>query len=309
MGIKMSRSGLGAVGLLIVAGVWGATLSFTKEALAVVGVNSFLALRFIVATLALVPFLSRKKSAPISAGNTLLAVLLGGVLYGIFFLQSLGLKTVTTAATGFITGTNVAMVPVITLVLFKKGVSRQVWLGIAVTIAGLGIVGGRGLFSPMSGYSAVLLAAFLIAVDIVAVERIMASIDAMWLAFVEIATMAVISTALSLTAGDGGVGGLKVLTSFPIILAVLFNGILGTSIALWAQNHFQTIVPSAQVAVIFSSEPIFAAVIAWMLFGGTVTLNVVAGGLLVLIGITIADEEAFEYLGNKFLSRERKSHR
>ncbi len=296
-------AGIGAIVLLVVAGIWGATLSFTKEALIVVGVNGFLALRFAVATVALLPWVVRVKKESITVANTLWSVALGGVLYGIFFLQSLGLKSVTTAATGFITGTNVIMVPIITSLLFRTKVSRRVWLGIALTMVGLGFVAGRGLFSPMSGYWMVLASAFLIAVDIVAVEKVMASVDAMWLAFIEIATIAVISLVLSFQSIEGGFGGIGTLTSASVISAVVFNGVLGSSFALWAQNYYQAIVPSAQVAVIFSTEPVFTALVAWIFFSGVVTLNVVLGGVLVLLGVTIADEEAFEYLGSKLLLR------
>lgn len=297
--IPRQSASTGALVLLAVAAIWGATLSYTREALSVVGVNGFLALRFIVATLVLLPFLPKVKRESITLANTFWSVVLGVVLYGIFFLQSLGLKSVTTAATGFITGTNVIMVPVITSVLFKAKLSFRIWVGIVITMIGLGFVAGTGLFSPVSGYWMVLMSAFLIAVDIVAVERIMTSVDAMWLAFVEIATVAVISGVLAFFSIGGGFGQMKAVMSLSVVLAVVFNGLLGSSFALWAQNYYQVIVPSAQVAVIFSAEPVFAALVAWLFFGGIVTLNVIFGGLLVLLGATIADEEAFRYLGSK----------
>lgn len=289
----------GAVMLFIVAAIWGATLSFTGEALSFVGVNSFLAWRFMVASIVLLPFLPKVKPKSITLANTVVAVGLGGVLYGVFYFQTAGLVTVTPAATGFVTGTNVVMVPLITWAAFRTKVSRRVWLGILLTMVGLAFVAGRGLFSPVAGYWKVLLSAFLIAVDIVAVERITNSVDAIWLAFVEILTVAVISIAFS--ASSAGFGTVKVLTSANVVAAVLFDGVLGSSFALWAQNHYQMVVESAQVAVIFSGEPIFGALVAWLFFGGAVTAHVVVGGVFVLLGMTIADEEAFEYLRSKLL--------
>ena len=309
MAFKIPQSArAGAAVLLGVAGIWGATLSFTKEAQAVVGINEFLALRFAVAALVLVPFLPKIRKGSISLANTSLSIVLGGVLYGIFYLQSAGLKMVTTAATGFITGTNVVMVPLIASLLFRSKVSRRIWLGILVTMVGLGFVAGGGLLSPTSGYWLVLLSAFLIAVDIIAVEKIMGSIDATWLAFVEIVTVVVISSAFSFSGVNAGFGGAKAISSLTVVLALVFNGVLGTAFALWAQNYYQVIVPSAQVAVIFSTEPIFAAIVARLFFGGIVTLNVIFGGMLVLFGVTIADEEAFGYVSSKFLRKGGKSH-
>ncbi|NNN20266.1 MAG: DMT family transporter [Acidimicrobiaceae bacterium] len=291
----------GAVILLSVAGFWGATLSFTKYALRHVGVNELLAFRFILAALVLVPFLPKVKRGSITLANTLSAVVLGGVLYGIFYWQSLGLITVTTAAVGFITGTNVVMVPLITLICFRKRISHRVWVGVISTVIGLGFVAGRGIISTVSGSGLVLISAFLIAVDIVAVEKIMGSVDALWLAFVEIVTCSALAVVFLFLGSGTGFGNFKEVTSLAVMVAVVVNGILGTAFALWAQNYYQAIVPSAQVAVIFSTEPIFAAAIAWLFFGGTVTLNVVFGGILVLAGVAIADEEAFGYLVSKFL--------
>ncbi|TAN22482.1 MAG: DMT family transporter [Actinomycetota bacterium] len=297
----------GAVVLLGVAAIWGGTLSFTKDALAHVGVNEFLTLRFVVAALALIPFLPRIRKGSITVANTLQSVLLGAVLYGIFYLQSRGLLTVTTAATGFITGTNVVMVPLITLLLFRTRISLRIWSGIMVAVVGLAFVAGRGLFTPMSGSWLVLMSAFLIAVDIVAVEKIMTSVDAIWLAFIGIASSAALSLGFSFIGNNTGFASFKEVTSLEVVVAVLFNGLLGTAFALWAQNYYQMVVPSAQVAVVFSTEPIFAAGIAWLFFGGVVTGNVVFGGALVLFGVIIADEEAFRYLVSRFLSDKRKS--
>ncbi len=296
MKFRSRSASFGAVVLLGVAAIWGGTLSFTKDALAYMGVNEFLALRFAVAALVLVPFLPRIKKGTITIANTLLSAVLGAVLYGIFYLQSRGLQTVATAATGFITGTNVVMVPLITLLLFRNRISLRVWSGIIVAVTGLAFVAGRGLFTPMSGSWLVLMSAFLIAVDIVAVEKLMPSVDAIWLAFIGIASSAVLALAFSFFGGNTGFAGIKEVTSLEVVVAVLFNGLLGTAFALWAQNYYQLVVPSAQVAVVFSTEPIFAAGIAWLFFGGAVTGNVVFGGALVLSGVMIADQEAFRYL-------------
>ncbi len=294
--------------MLGVAGIWGATLSFTKDAQAIVGINEFLALRFAVAALVLTPFLPRIRKGSITVANTSWSIVLGGVLYGIFYLQSAGLKMVTTAATGFITGTNVVMVPIIAWLLFRSKVSWRIWLGVLVAMVGLGFVAGGGLLSPTSGYWLVLFSAFLIAVDIIAVDKIMGSIDATWLAFVEIVTVVAISSLVSFFSVNAGFSGTKAISSLTVVLALVFNGVLGTAFALWAQNYYQVIVSPAQVAVIFSTEPIFAAIVARLFFGGIVTLNVIFGGMLVLFGVTIADEEAFGYVSSKFLRKGGRIH-
>lgn len=298
----------GGLILLMVAAVWGATLSFSKELLPVLPLQPFLAFRFAVAALTLVaalPFVKREKISFLNTGG---AVLLGVLLYSIFYFQTLGLKTTSTAATGFITGTNVVMVPLITVVLFRTKISARVWFGILLAVVGLGFVAGVNLFGPLSGAWSVLFSAFLIAVDIVAIERFMGFSDPIWLAFVEISTAGLVALLFALMGGDLTHVTSHVLLSPMVVFALVFNGVLGTAIALLAQNYFQTLVPSAQVAIIFSTEPIFAAVFAWWFFRGQVTLAVIFGGALVLCGVLIADEEVFGLLDSKFVAIIRESH-
>lgn len=301
----MRAAGFGPLVLLFVAAIWGATLSLTKVALVGISVNQFLVFRFVVAALVLVPFLVFVERRLITIRNTVISACLGVLLYGIFYLQSVGLESTPTAATGFITGTNVVLVPIISRVIFRTRMGMLVWAGVGVTVIGLGFVSGGGLLSLTSGSWKVLISAVLIAVDIIAVEKFMPTVDAIWLAFVEIAIAAMLALVISNIFGGGSVD-LAPFHSMAIAGEIGFNGVLGTAFALWAQNYYQVIVPSAQVAVVFSGEPIFAALVAWLFFRGAISGDLVVGGILVLGGMIICDLEAFSHLVSKILVKLRQ---
>lgn len=299
-GRRARSANFGTLTLLFVAAIWGATLSLTKIALNGMSVNQFLVLRFGVAVVVLAPFLVLVDSHLVTVRNTVISVCLGVLLYGIFYLQSVGLESTSTVATGFITGTYVVLVPVISKAIFRTQMGKLVWVGVGMTVIGLGFVSGGKLFSLGSGSWKVLISAVLIAVDIIAVEKFMPEVDAIWLAFVEIVIAAVLSL-LKANLFSGNPIHLAPFHSWAIAGEIGFNGVLGTAFALWAQNYYQVIVPSAQVAVIFSSEPIFAALVAWLLFHGTISANLAAGGMFVLVGIIICDLQAFSHLVSKIL--------
>jgi drug/metabolite transporter (DMT)-like permease len=53
----------------------------------------------------------------------------------------------------------------------------------------------------------------------------------------------------------------------------------------WAQAHL----PATRVAIIMSTEPVFAALFAVWLGGESATLRMVFGGLLVLVAMVLAE--------------------
>lgn len=289
----------GSVMLLLVAAVWGATLSFTRSVLDATGLEGFLVLRFAAAALFLIPFLPFTSREGVNLKGVLVCVPMGVLLYAIFYYQSAGLLTVNAAATGFITGSNVVMVPLVAYILFRAKVARKIWLAIMVTVVGLAIVAGSNLFSPHLGVWQVLFSALLIAVDIVLVERVVGWLDPLWFAFGEVVVAFLAAGAGFFLSGNALPPLPSGLLSIPVASAVVFNGVLGTSLALWAENYYQVIVPSSQVAVIFSTEPIFAALIAGIFFGNAIASNVIIGGTLVLAGVVISDLDAYVHNASK----------
>jgi len=80
---------------------------------------------------------------------------------------------------------------------------------------------------------------------------------------------------------------------WPIVL----TGIFATALAFYMQNRFQRHSTATKTAIIFSGEPIFAAVFAYFLLGEKVGLIAWTGGLLIIFGM-IVSQSKFKSMSN-----------
>jgi drug/metabolite transporter (DMT)-like permease len=73
----------------------------------------------------------------LAAGGVLGALLGAGIA-----LQTAGLQRTTVSSTGFITGLYVVLTPLFGLAFFRSRVGLEVWLGVALSVAGLALLTG-----------------------------------------------------------------------------------------------------------------------------------------------------------------------
>ncbi|HER23624.1 MAG TPA: EamA family transporter, partial [Candidatus Atribacteria bacterium] len=73
--------------------------------------------------------------------------------------------------------------------------------------------------------------------------------------------------------------------------SIVITGIFATALAFYMQNRFQRHSTATKTAIIFSGEPIFAAMFAYMLLGETVGVIAWVGGLLIIFGMAISQKE------------------
>src|ERR687897_2780986 len=135
------------VALIVVTAVWGVTFVQVKDAVAIYPLFAFLAVRFAIASLTLaVPAGPRLRTLGRSGWRA--GVGLGLLLALGYALQTAGLERTTVSSTGFITGLYVVFTPLLGLLLFRTRVGRAVWLGVALAVAGLGLLSGVGAGDP-----------------------------------------------------------------------------------------------------------------------------------------------------------------
>jgi drug/metabolite transporter (DMT)-like permease len=85
--------------------------------------------------------------------------------------------------------------------------------------------------------------------------------------------------------------------SFDVWWPIILTGIFATALAFYMQNRFQRYSTATKTAIIFSGEPIFAAVFAYFLLGEKVGLIAWAGGLLIIFGMIISQSK-FKSMSN-----------
>jgi len=273
------------VALIGVTAIWGYTFVPVQDAVAIYPLFAFLAVRFGISTLVLLPFAWRSLRH-LPWGGVVGGIGAGALLATAYGLQTAGLDLTTVSSTGFITGLYVVLTPIIALVLFRTPVAAAAWVGVALAVAGLlmlnGVPGGSTL-----GNALVLGNAVAQSFQIVAMERFAPRYDARALTFLQMAVACLAFTAIALARGELAmpVGGT---VWFALVATGVFAGALGYLVATWVQSR----TTAARAALIFTLEAPFAALFGVLLLSERLGALGWAGCAVMLAGIILAEPAA-----------------
>lgn len=286
---KGRRALLADAALLGNALIWGATFVLVKEAVAQVGVFTFLSLRFATGAI-LLTAAARAGRTGVSRGALAAGALIGLFLFGGYALQTLGLKWTSASKAGFITGLSVVLVPILSSLLLRRTPHRSALFGVAMATLGLALLTqldaallAGGEFGLNQGDLLVLVGAVAFALHIVAVGRFAPEHPTRSLAAAQVATVALVS--LPLAAGEG--------TTWPLPAyvwgAAAFTGVLATGLAFLVQTAAQRHASPTHTALLFAMEPVFAALFGILLASETLAPVQILGCGLILAGIVTGE--------------------
>ena len=264
--------------LLSVAAIWGSAFVVMKDTLARLDVNSFLAWRFLIATvvmIALKPAALKKIDKPFALKGAITGTILG---LG-YILQSFGLTMTTVAKTGFITGLYAIFTPLIAAFIMRKHVTRFQWFCVALSFTGLSLLSFNGVGlgrHELQGEFLVLLSAGVFAAHIIALSEWSSSLDTYALTVLQMGMVTVVCFVASLKSGfhmppDAGVWK-----------ALIYTGIFASAFAFIVQTWTQSFMPATTIGIILTMEYIFAAFFGIILLHESVTIRLILGGSLVI---------------------------
>lgn len=290
-----SRAILADAALLLVTLVWGATFVMVKDAVSNYPVFSFLAIRFWLATIALLPVLwirrSRRPAKVVQAAGLAIerrallmgSLLVGAALFAGYSFQTFGLRLTTPAKAGFITGLSVVIVPVVAALVSRRSPGRNVWIGVALATTGLALLSLNATLTIEVGDLVVMGCAFSFAAHILLTSHFARRCDPLRLAFGQILVVAVLSTLAA-----GLPEGIPPPTQ-DVLFAAAFTGLLATSAAFGIQTVAQRYTTASHTALIFAAEPVFAGLFSFLLIGEVLTARQMLGAFLILAGMIVAE--------------------
>ena len=272
---------LATLALLAMTACWGTTFFLIKDLLDRVPVLDFLALRFAIATVALLLLAPRALGAMNPAARRPALVL--GVLYGFAqILQTAGLAHTPASVSGFITGMYVVMTPLFAAVLLRQRITAVTWGAVALAMVGLGVLTLSG-FSIGYGEALTFCAAGLYALHIVGLGAWSRASDAMGMTIIQLFVITVVCFAASAP------GGMVLPSTVGDWLSVVYMAVFAGALALAGQTWAQAHLPPTRTAIIMSMEPVFAAFFAVLLGGESLTLRMLLGGSLVLTAMIVVE--------------------
>ena len=272
---------LAAAALLALAACWGSTFFMIKDLLDRVPTLDFLALRFAIASLALLVVAPRAigRLSPVVRRHAMVL----GLLYGVAqILQTAGLAHTPASISGFVTGLYVVCTPLLAAAILRTRIPPITWVAVALATVGLGVLALND-FSIGYGELITLASAVLYALHIVGLGAWSTASDAVGMTMLQVMVIAVVCTAA--TAPDGIVLPDRAVDWWAVLYKAVVVGALGLLGQTWAQAHL----PPTRSAIIMSMEPVFASLFAVWLGGEDVTARLLVGGTMVLAAMLMVE--------------------
>ena len=273
----MNKKITAQIGLLVVAIIWGLTFILVKAALNDAPPFSFTALRFGLATL--ITFLIVNKNIIAINKNEII----GGILCGFFLFlgyafQNFGLMNTTATKSAFITSVSVLIVPLLLVAMDIQKVKLRIWLAVVLATFGLYLLilpgGGINIGDVITFGCAVCFALHIIAQD----NCLKKGIRLLPFFCIQLAFVTLISFIHAQVFEPEAI-----IWSTRLINAIIITGIFATLIAFLIMVWAQKILNPSETALIFSMEPVAAALFA-MVFAGEILglLGWIGGGFVCL---------------------------
>ena len=267
--------------LVTVAFGWGASFVLMKDSIETQPILDFLGTRFLIATAVMVlakPSVLRAIDGKLLRDGAILGLLLGGG----YWTQTVGLQMTTAAITGFLTGLYVVITPLLTWLLFRHKIGPKVLVGVVLATGALAFISFNG-FSVEGGQIWVIVCAALFAAHIVGLSVWSPGRDAYALTVVQLGTMAAMFCVTALF--DGYQGPVGVSGWFTVV----FTAVVGTAIAFLVQTWAQGIMDASKVAIYLTSEVVWAATIAVAVGQETLSTRTILGGALMLVAMLVVE--------------------
>lgn len=285
----MSRERAAEAALVWNTIIWGGTFVLVKSALGNISPILFLALRFSLATAALLVLFRGFGKGPWTWKSAAAGALTGTFLFAGYMFQTLGLQYTTAPKSAFITGLTSVMVPLLAMIVYRIRPQVSEVAGVIVATVGMGLMtleGGTGSIggSISRGDLLTFFCAVAFAAHIVTLGHFSEHVSFELLAVSQIAGAAVWSLALFRWMETP-----RVVWHPTVVYAILITGLLATALAFTIQAWAQRFTSSTRTALIYMLEPVFAWVTSYVLMGEGLSGRAAAGAALILGGVVLVE--------------------
>ena len=268
--------------LFLTAVIWGLSYSAQAEAMKSMTALPFVFLRYLIGSAMLLPavFLRKRPDRELIRGG----VLCGVCLAGGEILQQFGLNYTSAGKAGFLTALYVIMIPLIGIFI-KRRSDWKIWCASLLSAAGAYLLCSDGTLNNFGNFGdfLMLVCALFFAFQFIAIASFAPEADALQLSAVQFSTVAVISGAASLLAGEGIAWSSVTATAGPL----LYCGVVAIGIACTVQVAAQKYLHPAVVSIILSTASVFAVVWGWWLLGERYSLLNLIGCAIIFAAVVL----------------------
>ncbi len=263
--------------------IWGSTFLVVKYAVKLSGPFTYLAISYAVGSLALA-LIFRKRLAHITRIELRSGLMLGLLLFAGYALQTTGLQFTTVSKAGFITGLYVPLIPVFFFLFLRQRPALVAVIGVVLSFLGLFLLSLNNQFSFSISTGEVLIfgAALAYAAHVVFIGKFSPGKDMTNLAIIQLSLTSVLSFAFLPFAHE--LHNAPPAQFWPI--AVLM-GVLDIAYTLLVMNRVQQRVGGIRATLIYSLEPLWAALAGVVVAGDVLSVPAWIGCGCILAGMIV----------------------
>jgi len=269
--------------LIAITLIWGSTFSVTKVILEDMPPLMLQGVRFALAAL-MVGIYTRRDIRATNRASLKAGIILGLMLGGGFALQTVGLVQTTASKAGFLTGTMVIFTPMLQLAIERRLPTIANLIGVLVVAVGMYLFTMPGAGDFNSGdmlvlFCAVVFAFYIVYLDVFTKEKFHREI-----VFYQFVVTSIMGFAGALLLGDASTH-----ISGDALLGLLYLALFASSIAIFVQSKYQRESTPTKAAIIFSLEPVFAALMAWMILDERMSALEATGAAIMFLGLLVSE--------------------
>jgi len=266
--------------LIFIAFIWGSTFPIIKETLLFVDPLSFLFLRFLIASIIILPLIIRRINRYLAIYGSIVGITL---FFG-YLTQTVGLEYTTPSMSGLITGLYVILTPILSIFFLKRKMVKTEIILATTAFLGVALMTLSSSSGELIGNILTLFCAISYSLQIVLTEKYLKDGDALQFTFYQLLMVAILSLVFHP----------QVIFSFTkmeipyVMFSVLFNAVLGSALAIFVMSVAIKNTNSYISALILISEPLFAVLISTLVFRYPINVQTIVGGSLILVSMAMA---------------------
>jgi drug/metabolite transporter (DMT)-like permease len=269
--------------LVLITAVWGATFLIVHVAVQYSGPWFFVGTRFITAGL-----ISALIFARILRGITGKEIAAGAAIGVMIFLgyglQTVGLQTINSSTSAFITALYVPLVPILQWIVFKKPPRLLTWIGVALAFTGLMLLAdpGSATFAFGAGEVATIVSTLPIAAEIILIGWFAGKVNLGRVTVVQLLVAGLLGFLAMPVVGEQ-----LPAFSWVWVAAAVALGAASCLIQL-TMNWAQKSVSPTRATIIYAAEPVWAAIIG-RIAGERLPPIAIAGAVFIVAGALVSE--------------------
>ncbi|MBT2474776.1 DMT family transporter [Microbacterium sp. ISL-103] len=271
------------VALLAITAVWGSTFLLVHWAMQHSGPWFFVGIRFLVAGLISVVIFRRAlrgiRWRDIGAGAAI-----GVMIYLGYGLQTVGLQTIDSSTSAFITAMYIPLVPLAQWAVFRKRPPAMAFVGAGLAFLGLLLIAGPDAFALTLGSGEILtmISTLPIAAEIILISVFAGKIDLGRITVVQLLTAGLLGILTMPVVGEA-------VPDFSWIWVGCAVGLGAASCLIQlTMNWAQKSVSPTRATIIYAGEPVWAGIVG-RIAGERLPVMALVGGGLVVLGILASE--------------------